>query len=575
MFGDYYEELSLDPAHVRMEHLTSGRAKFLAAHDMRSLDSVIGVIESADIGSAKIRFAKDEISERNLQKVRDGILTDISVGYHVETYQDISKEGDETPTYRATDWTPMEISLVPMGFDPGAVVRSETQTENDVEIITRSTNQEVSVMDEIEKKRLEQEKLDNAKKEERVRASEIRKAVREAKLAETLADELIDNGVTIDQARTNISMLVRYAKEQEATQVTSRSSVEVVADERDKKREGFQDGLLARIDRSNFQVTDAGKQFAGKSLLRMCEDFYGRRLGESDYELAKRAMSSSDFPLILANVAEKSVQKRYSLLPRSWSKWAGTDTLRNFKEHSQLRAGDFSSLEEMNPENGEYQYGSFSEENEKVSLKKHGKIHKFTEAMLINDDTGLIQKVVSEAPVAVARLENRLVYSALTTNKTMADGTALYHADHGNLGSAGAISETTFSEAFEDMRNQTSVDGEDKLNVPPSFLICGAAKETEAKKFLQQIQANQTANVNIFANSVELVIDAEISGNQYYLAADKAVVDTVKLFRLEGQEAPQVQTRLNWSDDSVEFKVKHFAVAAPMDFRGLYKNAGN
>src|SRR4029077_7741849 len=102
----------------------------------------------------------------------------------------------EIPTLRATNWTPMEISLVPMGFDPGAVVRNETQTENEVEIITRSADHnEVSVMDENEKKRPEPEasgKLKAAKKEaataERVRVTEIRKAVKEAGLADEIAD---------------------------------------------------------------------------------------------------------------------------------------------------------------------------------------------------------------------------------------------------------------------------------------------------------------------------------------------------------------------------------------------------
>jgi hypothetical protein len=571
-FGDYYEELSLDPAHVRMDHLKSGRAKFLAAHDMRSLDSVLGVIESADIGTATVRFSKDDISERNLQKIRDGILTDISVGYSVKTYEEVEGSDPDTPTLRAIDWTPIEVSLVPVGFDPGAVVRSEVQTENDVEIITRSkTNTEVQVMDEIEKKRLEQEKLENAKKEERTRALEIRKAVKDAKLDEKIAEEYIERGTSVEEARTNISLFAKYAKEQAATQIDTTVRVEVGTTDQEKKRTGLQDALLNRIDRKNFEVSDAARQFTGKSVLRMVEDLVGRQLGESDAALAKRAMSSSDLPLILANVAEKSAQKRYSLAPRTWQQWCGKDTLRNYKEAKQLRGGDFASLVERK-EHGEFQYGSFSEEQETAQLADYGIIHKYTSQMIVNDDMSMIQKVSSEGGVAAARLENRLAYSALSTNKVMGDSVALYHADHGNLGTPGAFSSTTFSAAFLAMRSQTSVDGRDPLNIAPKFLIVPPSLEAAAKQFLALVQPAVNSNVNIYSNSVQLVVDAQLSDDKYYFVADPSEIAGVVMFHLEGQESPTIESRTNWSDNSVELKVAHTVACAPMDWRALYRN---
>lgn len=575
--GKYFEELSLERSAVNMDFLTSGRAKFLASHDMRNLDSVLGVIESADIGTAKIRFSRDEISERNLQKIRDGILTDVSVGYRVDQYTDVSLDTDEYPTLRATRWTPIEVSLVPVGFDPGAVVRSETINENDVEIISRSeTITEIPAMDEIEKKRLEQEKvtaLENAKKEERARVLGIKTAVREAKLDEALADQLIERNASVEEAKSNVAALVKYAQEQEATRVASATRIESGPSQQEKMRTGFEEALMNRIDSKNFQVTEGARQFVGKSALRMIEDFMGRRLGETDSQLAKRAMSSSDLPLILANVAEKSAQKRYELQPRTFAQWTKSDTLRNYKLASQVRAGDFASLLERK-EDGEYQEGSFGEEQETAQLKDYGVIHAFTSQMLVNDDLKLIMKVASESGVSAARLENKLAYAALLTNKNMNDGVALYHATHGNLIAATAINEASFAAATLAMRTQKSVNGLDALNITPKFLIVGPAKEVEARKFLSSIVAAQTSNVNIFSNSVELIVDAEITGNQHYFAADPNIIDTVTMFRLEGQESPRVTSRLNWNTDAVELKVAHTAVAEPMDFRGLVKNPG-
>jgi hypothetical protein len=583
LFGEYFEELSLREGDVNMSHLKSGRAKFLASHDIGSLDSVLGVIEQADIGSAKIRFSKDEISQRNLQKIRDGILTDVSVGYLVEEYTDVSKEGDEIPTYRATKWQPIEISLVPVGFDPGAVVRtSETQNENEVEIITRSKEQEETpAMDEIEKEKARQaelaaaaqKKADEAAAAERTRAQEILKLVRAAGAKEEMADAYIARGTSVEEVRTNLELFAKFAKEQEATRVQPTVTVEIGQTSQEKKRSGFEEALLNRVDSKTFKVTDAAKIFAGKSALRMVEEYIGRNIGETDAQLAKRAMSSSDLPLILANIAEKSAQKRYELQPRTYEKWAKKDTLRNYKQASQVRAGDFASLLERK-ESGEYLEGSIGEEKEVAQLKDYGIRHAFSNQMLVNDDLSLIMKVANESGIAAARLENKLAYAALTGNPTMNDGIALFHASHANLGSAAVVGSASFTEAFKFMRKQKSVSGLDPLNLTPRYLLCSPDKEAEARQFLAQIVPNQTSSVNIYVGAVELIVDAELTGNAHYFMADPALIDTVTVFNLEGQESPKVETRYNWKTDALEIKVGHTVTAAPMDWRGMVKNPG-
>lgn len=573
--GAYYEELSLDANHVDLSRLNDGGHPLLAAHNDQSLDSVVGVIERAEIkdgkGIATVRFAKDEISDRTFQKVKDKILRNVSVGYSVQNYEDVTQEGDEFPTLRATRWTPVEISIVPIGFDKEAKVRKqESVTENEVEILTRSVEKtgEVSMTDE-QKKALALE----AAAAERTRALEIRKAVREAKLDEKLADDLVDNGQTIEQARTNIALFDKYAKEQETTEVKGAVTVEVGADEKDKKRDAIVESLLYRVDARNFQPTQ-GNPFVGLSVLRSMEDagMVKRRIGMSDAVLARAAMSSSDLPYILANVAEKSAQKKYEQAPRTWSRWAKTDSLRNFKTNDRVRSGDFASLEERQ-ESGEFKRGSFGEEREQVTLKEYGKVLGFTRRMLINDDLNEIAKVSAQSGVAASRLENSLVYGQLTGSVTMGDSVALFHADHANLATAGALTDSEIGEAFALMRAQTSVDGLDKLNLAPKYLICGPANEVLARKYLAVISPTQASNVNVFSNSLELIVDAEITTDDYYFAADQNAIDTVVLFHLEGEERPRVESRIDFESEELELKCAHSCIAKAMDWRGLVKNA--
>lgn len=580
--GDYYEELSLDPAHVDMSRINDS-APLLAAHDDSSLDSVVGVVERAwlegDKGGATVRFASDEISQRVFTKVKEKILRNISVGYSVSQYTDVSAEGDKTPTLRATRWQPMELSIVPIGFDAGAKVRKDEKlTENEVELIARSVEtppEETEVMSE--KKETSAPAIDaealkkEAATQERSRATEIRQAVRSAKLEDTVADQMVERGISADEARKEV-LAALAAKPAPAAAIDATVRVEVGTSETEKKREAAVEAMLYRVDGANFKPTQ-GNPFIGMSMLRMSEEFQGPRKGVSDAALARAAMSSSDLQYILSNTAEKGAQKKYQIQPRTWNRWAKTDTLRNYKTKDMMRSGDFATLLERQ-EDGEFKRGSFGEEREQVTLKDWGITMAFTRRMLINDDLGEIAKVIAQSGVAASRLENRLVYAALSANANMGDGVALFHATHGNLGSTAAISDTTIGEAFKLMRKQSTVDGKDKLNLAPKYLICGPDKEVEARKYLSVISPTQASNVNVFSSSLELIVDAEMTGNTYYFAADQNLIDTVVLYHLEGEESPRVESRTNFDNESVEIKVAHAAVAAPADWRGLVKNTG-
>jgi hypothetical protein len=569
-FGEpYYEELSLDPAHVDMSRLKSG-APLLAVHNDRTLDAVVGVVESASLvgneGRATVRFARDEQSEKVFQKVKDKIIRNVSVGYSVQEYTQVSKEDEKIPTLRATRWTPMELSLVPIGFDAGAKVRSESKSEKyEVEIINRADCAKEEQMNKDEAQREQ-----SIRAQEKARQAEIRKMVREAGLEEKLADEYIENDSTVESVRTNVALFAKYAKESEDRPDNS-IRVEVRQTQTEKRREGFIDALVHRMNPSH-KVTDAARQFQGRSLLSMVDFFMGRRLGESDAALATRAMSSSDLPLILANAAEKSAQERYRLSPKSYKQWVSFDTLRNYKPASVVRGGDHPNLLERG-EGGEFQYGSFGEEQELVQLKDYGMILAYSSQMLQNDDLKVLRQIAESGGEAAARLDNQLVYSVLTGNPDMGDGNPLFDSAHANLGTPGAISDTTIGEAFQKMREQTSVDGLDILSVPPKWMLVGPQSENLARKYLASIQPSQATNVNPYAGLLELVVDGRITTNDYFFAADSAIIPTVVLYRLEGKESPEISSRVNWATGAVEFKTDYAAVAAAVDWRGMFKNA--
>jgi hypothetical protein len=124
------------------------------------------------------------------------------------------------------------------------------------------------------------------------------------------------------------------------------------------------------------------------------------------------------------------------------------------------------------------------------------------------------------------------------------------------------------------MRQQTSNEG-GYLNITPTYLIVGPAKEVEAQQLLAGITANTSSAVNPFAGSLTLIVEPRITGNQWFLATDPAAFDTIELDHLLGQEELFTDTRVGFDVDGVENKARLDVGAAIIDYRGFYKNPGN
>lgn len=127
------EVLDHAPESVNLGRLNDG-APLLLGH---SWDDQIGVVENASIGADKVgralvRFGRSARAQEILQDVIDGIRTKISVGYRIDEMV-LEKSDKETGnTYRATRWTPHEISIVPIPADPSVGVGRGAEVEHEI-----------------------------------------------------------------------------------------------------------------------------------------------------------------------------------------------------------------------------------------------------------------------------------------------------------------------------------------------------------------------------------------------------------------------------------------------------------
>ena len=110
--GETYQlQLGLQLDQVRMGRLIG--APVLDSHSDASIANQIGVVEEARIDGgmliAKLRLSSRQDVEPIWSDIRDGIIRNVSIGALI-----YKREKQQDGSYLATDWEPMEISIVPV-----------------------------------------------------------------------------------------------------------------------------------------------------------------------------------------------------------------------------------------------------------------------------------------------------------------------------------------------------------------------------------------------------------------------------------------------------------------------------
>lgn len=574
MFEPFYEELSLDPNHVRMGRLQSGAAPLLDSHRASGIGDILGVVESASLeksrGVANVRFARTEAGDRALGMASDGVLKNVSVGYRVHAMQKVEDGEGKTPVYRAVDWEPHEITLAPMGADAGALVRSASADTNPCtfeERIMKIENQDTETPD--------------ATAVERTRAAEITKLTKLAKLGDDWATRMIADGTTVADARTAVlNELVRRDAEYPPSSGGSYMRFEGGNENRDTNAIALMSEALASRFGGKAPSAEA-RQYQRLS----CLDF-ARHLLEvrgvntrhmSRNQIVERSLhSTSDFTNLLTGTGNRLLRAAYDAYSNGMVQVCRQSSAPDFRPINKLAFGEAPTLKKV-LEDGEFQRGTMAELKESYSLATFGRIFGVSRQAIVNDDLGAFADMNTRLGRAAAEFVSVQLCALLVSNPNLSDGNAVFSAAHGNLttGPGTAISTTSLGVALKSMRLQKGLDGVTAINATPRWLVTTAANEVLARQAVAAINAAQTSNANVFAGAYEVVIEPRLdasSTTQWYLVSDQ--VDGIEYSYLDGSNGPEVFIREGFDVDGAEFKVRLDFGAGFLDHRGLYKNVG-
>ena len=618
------EELDMSPNAVRMQGLRDGGAPVLNTHRSGDARDVVGRVIAARLeagrGIATLQFSSAADVEPLWQRIADGTLRSVSVGYRVHRYEPIPDPVAGT-VHRAVDWEPYEISVVPLPVDPAAAVRGSSDTPPvpavEPAIPDPIPTQEPTMPDPADTTTTHtapeapatpvsaaspappasSPDLD-AVRAEAERAAVERIASYETVLAAArglLPDDQIDaqrqaavrERVSADVLRGRLWDAFSQRGRAATPMLPANPAAGPASQDPEVMRDAMAEALAVRA-MPGYQAPTSGRhaEFLGWRPSEMVAELMRAR-GEKNIprdtaKLAERAFqTTSDFPLLLSAAANKMLLAAYAPANPTYRQIFLRRDFRDFKPHRHLRVGDFPNLVPLS-ESGEIQAGTMSESQELVTLTTFARRIRVTRPMLVNDDLGAFTDFAAMIGRRVADFENVTAYGllnsangdgpTLTTGATAVFATVAARANKASSGTA--LDLTNLAAGRAAVMKQKTLDGL-PISVGSSMtLLVGPNQELSARQLTVSVQATQTSNANVFSGFIQPLVEPLIPINRWYLFSDPVSAPVYVYGYLNGAEGPQVTTGPVSGVDGVEVSVIFDFGVGAIDWRGAWFNPG-
>ena len=485
--------------------------------------TVVGVVQSAHVEGdelhATLRLTTAEDAAPVVQRVADGTVSGISIGYAVRGWAETTEAGQRVR--RPTSWRLTEVSISPNPADrasrvrsltpPGAAARPGRIPDNRAALEGPMPDDNPPV-------------VDTTPDAEQTRRSDIRSLARSRGATPEQADAWIDAGASPDDVR-----LALFDQPVRRSHPVIRAAAPRNDDPRVLVRRRT-DALVTRM--TGADLPPDAREFMGDSMMdmaRSCLAASGTSTrGLSHDEILQRsAHGTSDFPLVVSNAVNKVALDAYEAAESMLKKICRSRRLPNFKPSTSIRAGGMGRLEELE-EHGEITHTTRAESGEVLTLTTFARAMNVSRKLMIDDDLGLLSDMTQAFGTAAAQTEADVLVNVLTGAAPMSDGIAPLDVRRGNvaafpvsLGSAGG-GVSAIGDGRQAMRRVKDLDGRTIVGVPPRYLVVGPDSETAAEQLLVELSPGTVAEVNPFSSRLSLIVEPRIEGDGWWLFADPA-----------------------------------------------------
>ena len=523
------------------------QAPLLADHERYSINSVRGSLRNMRVEGtalmARAYFANDADSLRAWELVRQGHLTDISVG-GVRLARETVNTGETRvidgrsftakarPLRVVTRWRVQEGSLIPIGADLNAVARAtapsiptsapvkDTSMNFDQWLAARGLARASLTAAALALLQADFDAIQRAGQpatvnplvvttnagdevararginDERARVQQITEIAGVDVPPADIARAVSENW-TVDQMRSHALQIVRASRgTQTTTQVRGTERVEITADRNDKLIRAVEDASIIRRGGSAAQAIPADRRSVAADLLGAGPQAIARAAIGADAphdpdRLFARAVSTYSFPVALGNTLNRSLQIGYEAYPSTAMRWAGRRPVKDFRDHKNIKIGKFGRPEK-NGKAETVKAGTLNEEAEGYSADTYAQKFNFTRQDFINDDLGLFDRVPVLLGENMAMNIDDLAYEVLLANSgvgpTMdADSIALFattRTDGANYINGATTLTSAGLTALKKLLRLLQQNGR-PINVTPRFLLVPAALEQTALELVR------------------------------------------------------------------------------------------
>lgn len=406
-----------------------------------------------------------------------------------------------------------------------------------------------------------------AQQAELTRRTEIRTLVRAAGLDAETADDLIDQNASLTEAKAAIL---------DATQERSRQTPRIRvhgggADDPAVIQKRQADALTFRM--AGGELADEAKPYANMTLREIATDALTRsgqstRGMSADEVFSRAAQTTSDFPLVVSNAVSNVALATYKAAESPLKRLCRQRTLPNFKPSTAIRLGETGKLEPI-AEDGEITHTSRAETGESMKLKTFARGLSVSRELLINDDLGLLGDMTAALGEAAAQTEADILVDLLTSNPDMSDGTAVFHSSRGNM-ATGTLDEAGLSAARLAMRKRKGIGGQ-PIAVAPKFLVVPPEMETTAEKLLASITPATTADANVAAKDLTLLVEPRLEDGEWFIFADPGRMAAMQFAYLSAAQGVQIQRQEAWNTLGLSYRAFLDFGAGWLDWRGAHR----
>lgn len=303
------------------------------------------------------------------------------------------------------------------------------------------------------------------------------------------------------------------------------------------------------------------------------------QLRDCDSVLLRESLSDAgNLDVVLGDAIQRRMLADYRDIGQYdiWRQLCNVVPLADFRTNHRTRLGGYGDLPTVPKGAGYTELASPSDEEATYAPFKKGGTESIALEDIRNDDVGLIRRIPIKLSRVAKRTLSKFVLDFIRTNPVIYDGLALFHATHGNLGSA-ALDATSLAARRLAMLKYTENGSGDRIGIGPrSLLVPFDLQQTAADLFNRNTNLDKTFVQTLSLNVIPVWYWTDVT--DWSLAADPNDISGLEVGFLDGKEEPELFVQDSptngsmFSNDLLTWKIRHIYGGAITDWRQFDKS---